>query len=189
MNYLAHLSLAQPDPHSLTGNLMGDFMRGVDMAALPEGIQRGIENHRAIDRFTDHHPAVLALKPLFSDRYRRFSGIIIDISFDYFLTKHWQLFQQTGLRGFIDDCYRGLLESRAHMPPRMRATVEHMAAQDWLSGYTELSQVSYALDRVAQRIRFKNNFSGAGAEVERHYAALEQAFLVLYPALQQHSGE
>jgi acyl carrier protein phosphodiesterase len=49
--------------------------------------------------------------------------------------------------------------------------------------------VSYALDRVAQRIRFKNNFSGAGAEVERHYAALEQAFLVLYPALQQHSGE
>ncbi|MEZ5535854.1 MAG: ACP phosphodiesterase [Thiolinea sp.] len=185
MNYLAHLSLAQPDPHSLTGNLMGDFMRGVDMEALPAGIQQGIANHRAIDRFTDSHPAVLALKPLFSERYRRFSGIIIDVSFDYFLTKHWEQFHQAGLRGFIDDCYQGLLDSREHMPERMRNTVEHMAEHDWLGSYSELSQVSYALDRIAQRIRFKNTFSQAGAEVERHYAALEQAFLVLYPALQQ----
>lgn len=185
MNYLAHLSLAQPDPYSLTGNLMGDFMRGVDMAALPPGIQQGIENHRAIDHFTDHHPAVLALKPLFSERYRRFSGIIIDVSFDYFLTKHWSLFEQVQLRDFIDDSYQGLLASRKYMPTRMRSTVEHMAEHDWLSGYSELEQVGYALDRVAQRIRFQNTFHGAATEVERHYHELEQAFLVLYPALQQ----
>lgn len=184
MNYLAHLSLSPPDPHSLTGNLMGDFMKGVDMDALPAGIQRGITNHRAIDKLTDSHPAVLALKPLFDERYRRFSGIIIDISFDYFLTKHWSLFHAAPVREHIDHCYQGLLAGREYMPPRMLTTVERMVGQDWLSGYTGLGQVAFALDRVAQRIRFRNRFEGAGAEVERHYDGLEQAFLVLYPVLQ-----
>lgn len=188
MNYLAHLSLSPLDSHSLTGNLMGDFMKGVDMDALPAGIQQGITNHRTIDKLTDNHPAVLALKPLFSERYRRFSGIIIDISFDYFLTKHWALFHDSVIKAYIDDCYQGLLAGREHMPPRMLRTVEHMVDQNWLSGYTELDQVAYALDRVAQRIRFRNRFEDAGAEVERHYDALEQAFLVVYPVLQAHAN-
>lgn len=188
MNYLAHLSLSLPDPHSLTGNLMGDFMKGVDMSTLPPAIQQGIDNHRAIDKLTDNHPAIMALKPLFSQRYRRFSGIITDVSFDYFLTKHWSLFHDMPVKDYIDFCYRGLLVSRDYMPPRMKATVEAMAEQDWLSGYTELSQVAYALDRIAQRIRFRNQFEGAGKEVERNYDALEQAFLVLYPLLQNHAN-
>ncbi len=186
MNYLAHLSLAQPDSHSLVGNLMGDFMKGVRLADLPIGIQRGIENHWAVDRFTDNHPAVLALKPLFSARYRRFSGIIVDISFDYFLTKHWSTFHALPLRTLLDNSYVGLLAGRDHMPERMKTTVEQMAAQDWLGSYAQFEQVSFALDRVAQRIRFSNRFNGAGREAERHYVALEQAFLMLYPDLQAH---
>lgn len=184
MNYLAHLSLSQPDPHSLAGNLMGDFMRGVELEALPALIRRGIAHHRAIDRLTDNHPAVLALKPLFHERYRRFAGIITDVSFDYFLTKHWRLFHAEPIRSRIEHYYQGLLASREYMPPRMKTTVERMAEQDWLSGYQQLEQVGFALDRVAERIRFNNDFMGAGTEVIRNYEALEQAFLVLYPVLQ-----
>ncbi len=186
MNYLAHLSLAQPDSYSLTGNLMGDFMKGVRIDALPIEIQRGIENHRAVDRFTDQYSAVDALKPLFSERYRRFSGIIIDISFDYFLTKHWSLFHEVPLRATLNNSYAGLLAGRTYMPERMKTTVEQMTAQDWLSGYARFDQVAFALDRVAQRIRFRNNFNGAGVEAEKNYVALEQAFLMLYPDLQVH---
>ena len=186
MNYLAHLSLAQPNSHSLTGNLMGDFMKGVVMAELPPAIRQGILNHRAVDRFTDQHAAITELKPLFSKRYRRFAGVIIDISFDYFLTKHWGDFSSGSLSEFINDSYQGLLDGRFYMPLRMRSTVENMVKQDWLSGYTRFEQVSYALDRVADRIRFRNNFSGAGVEARKHYMLLEQAFMHLYPALQLH---
>lgn len=161
-------------------------MKGVRMEALPSGIQRGIENHRAVDRFTDRHPVVAELKPLFSERYRRFAGIIVDISFDYFLTKHWPVFHALPLRKMLDNSYTGLLAGREYMPQRMRKTVEQMTAQDWLSGYASFEQVAFALDRVAQRIRFRNNFSAAGVEAEQHYAALEQAFLQLYPDLQAH---
>ncbi|MGB0847182.1 MAG: ACP phosphodiesterase [Thiolinea sp.] len=189
MNYLAHLSLAQSHSLSLTGNLMGDFMKGVRIGELPVAIQRGISNHRATDRFTDQHPAVLQLKPLFSERYRRFAGIVVDVSFDYFLTKHWQDFHAVPLRGFLDESYQGLLAGRKHMPVRMQETVEKMAVQDWLSGYSSFEQVGFALDRVAERIRFRNDFSGAGIEAEQHYSELEQAFLILYPELQAHISQ
>lgn len=186
MNYLAHLALAQPNGRSLAGNLMGDFMKGVKIKSLPMPIQKGIANHRAVDRFTDSHADVLALKPLFSQRYRRFAGVMIDISFDYFLTKHWQRFYAQPHQDFVQHCYERLLTQRAYMPIRMKKTVEHMAEDDWLSGYKQFERVGFALDKVAERIRFRNDFSGSGSEVVEHYAAIEAAFLALYPALQAH---
>ena len=35
MNFLAHLFLAGDTPESLMGNLMGDFLKGVDVGASP----------------------------------------------------------------------------------------------------------------------------------------------------------
>ena len=186
MNYQAHLALAQPNGHSLSGNLMGDFMKGVDTALLADEIVRGIDNHRAVDKFTDSHPDVLALKPLFSDRYRRFSGIMIDISFDYFLAKHWQQFHKQPHQGFITNCYTQLPKHTDAMPPRMQTAVENMVKQDWLNSYSSFDNIGYALDRVANRLRFKNDFANSGTEVKQHYHAIEDAFLTLYPQLQEH---
>ena len=58
MNYLAHAALAQPQPQSLVGNLLGDFCKGVAIDTLAQPIQAGLANHRAVDRFTDSHPLV-----------------------------------------------------------------------------------------------------------------------------------
>ncbi|HPE60880.1 MAG TPA: ACP phosphodiesterase [Thiolinea sp.] len=186
MNYLAHLSLAREHPDSLTGNLMGDFMKGVDMAALPPAIQAGIHNHRAVDRFTDRHPAVLALRPLFSARYRRFAGIMLDVGFDYFLTRHWSRFHAVPRADFIRQSYDGLLAGLPWMPQPMQFTVQRMAANDWLSAYDDFARVGFALDRIAERIRFPNDFAGSARELIRHQERIEAVFLALYPALQQH---
>ena len=62
MNYFAHLVLAQPTVESTVGNLLGDFARGVDRANLPTSIKAGLDNHRAVDRFTDSHPTIRHLK-------------------------------------------------------------------------------------------------------------------------------
>ena len=37
---------------------------------------------------------------------------MIDVSFDYFLTKHWQVFYPISLRVFIDQAYAGLLDHK-----------------------------------------------------------------------------
>ena len=85
MNYLAHLHLSQPNGESRFGNLLGDFMHGVQPHTYSRLVQAGLANHRLVDKFTDQHAQVIQAKQLFSARRRRFAGIIVDVSFDHFL--------------------------------------------------------------------------------------------------------
>ena len=86
MNYLAHLALAQPNHHSLVGNLLGDFCKGVPLNSLPTTILAGLANHRAVDSFTDQHPLVRQSRLLFSAQRRRFAGIALDVQAAFGIT-------------------------------------------------------------------------------------------------------
>jgi hypothetical protein len=57
MNFLAHLHLAAHTGSSLTGNLLGDFIKGPLPTGLADHFDEGIWLHRKIDAFTDAHPA------------------------------------------------------------------------------------------------------------------------------------
>ena len=184
MNYLAHLLLAQREAKTLLGALMGDFRKHVDVRELPEAILRGMEHHRAVDRYTDSHPLVRNLKSLFSQQRRRYAGIIIDISFDHFLSRHWQLFSAEHRSEFIDYVYDCLRQCRTSMPPRMQQAMHYMIQEDWLGSYVELAGVESSLNRLSRRIRFQNNLHGAIEEVAENYSGLERGFLEFFPQLQ-----
>ena len=53
MNYLGHFILSHPNQELVTGNFIGDFVKGNDYLNYPEGISRGIKMHRFIDEYTD----------------------------------------------------------------------------------------------------------------------------------------
>ena len=76
MNYLAHLYLAQPESSSRFGNLLGDFMRGSRPEMFSRPVQRGLANHRWVDKFTDSHDAVTSIKRKISPSRRRFVVIV-----------------------------------------------------------------------------------------------------------------
>lgn len=183
MNYFAHLTLAQPTVASKVGNLMGDFMRGVREDQLPPAVRQGLRNHRLVDRFTDQHPLVIDSRRLFSPARRRFAGVALDVLFDHFLIRHWDRFHAPALSVEIQDDYRWLRQGALLMPEPMRIVTRRMAEHDWFSQYADLHNVGMALDRIAARVRFANQFAGMIEEVDQHYAALEQVFLELYPAL------
>ncbi|WP_040296562.1 acyl carrier protein phosphodiesterase [Alcanivorax hongdengensis] len=183
MNYLAHLSLSRPTVASRVGNVLGDFMRGVDVQALPETVQRALDNHRLVDRVTDQHPSVRQARALFSPSRRRFAGVAMDVLFDHFLWQHWSRFHDRPLQHAIGDYYRQLQQGQALMPPAMQAAVGRMRERDLLNVYASLEGVSEALDAMAARIRFTNSFAGIGEELALHYDTLEQVFLALYPHL------
>ncbi len=185
VNFLAHLYFAQPNVPSRVGNLLGDFARGVDRHRLPAAVRRGLENHRAVDRFTDAHPQVQALKQCFSPRRRRFAGIILDVLFDHFLIRHWSAYHQRTLAAFLSENYRDLLAGQALMPPRMQQVTRRLVADDWLGSYRELDNVNFVLNRIAGRLRFENEFADPLAEIEHHYAELEQGFQQFFPDLCQ----
>jgi acyl carrier protein phosphodiesterase len=186
MNYFAHLALAQPTVASKVGNLLGDFMRGVREDELAEPVRRGLHNHRLVDRFTDHHPLVVEGRQRFSVRRRRFAGVALDVLFDHFLIRHWARFDDRPLQAVIDENYRLLQRGTALMPETMRITTRHMAEHDWFNHYAQLDNVGRALDRIAARIRFANQFHGALEEILEHHDHLERVFLELYPQLRAH---
>ena len=190
MNHFAHLVLAQPTVESTVGNLLGDFARGVDQAALPTAVQAGLLNHRAVDRFTDAHPLVLEMKRSFGARRRRFAGIALDIYFDHLLINHWERFEERSLEDLIAGLYQRLDEGRKMMPhDDMQRVTQRMIEYDWFGSYRDIDAVAEALDRVAGRIRFANDFDNAIEDLQRSHEMILQGFLEFYPQLQRHVTE
>ncbi|HEX5792713.1 MAG TPA: ACP phosphodiesterase [Rheinheimera sp.] len=185
MNYLAHITLSQPNQYSLVGNLLGDFCKGVQLQALPSQMLAGLANHRAVDHFTDHHPIVMQAKRYFSDQRRRFAGIALDVLFDHFLIRHWQQFYPQPFAAYKQQVYTDLAAAEPLMPVAMADTMRRVYQQDWFSSYQHLPQLGQALDRIAERIRFHNQFSGIIVEIMPRYQQLERDFLAFYPQLQQ----
>ncbi len=187
MNHFAHLALAQPTVESTVGNLLGDFARGVDVAALPPAVRAGLDNHRAVDRFTDAHPLVKEMKRRFSRRRRRFAGIALDIYFDHLLINHWRQLEGGDSDAAIAAMYARLHEGRPLMPgERMRRVARRMIEHDWFGSYRERDAVAEAIDRVAGRIRFRHRFYDAIEDLERQQREIRDGFLEFYPELRRH---
>lgn len=89
MNYLAHLYLAEDSAESILGNLLRDFLKGWNADSYCEVIQKGIQLHKKVDRYTDTHFIVHQSKTLISSQNKRYSGIIVDVFYDHFLAKNW----------------------------------------------------------------------------------------------------
>lgn len=183
MNYLAHVYLSPNNALMMTGNLMGDFVKGNQLSHLPKDVQHGIALHRAIDKFTDQHPSVIALKHILTPKRQRFSGIISDIVFDHFLSKQWGKYSSENISEFANQRYQELTEHLPIMPEKMQLMVLKMIERNWLARYSSITTTGLAIDAVSERIRFKNNLAGAIEEVHQHYAQYQAAFDDFFPEL------
>ncbi|HEY8553470.1 MAG TPA: ACP phosphodiesterase [Burkholderiales bacterium] len=179
MNYLAHLYLSHETPEAITGAMLGDFVKGRVPEHWGPEVRRAIALHRAIDRYTDSHPAVVASRALISPERRRFAGILIDVFHDHFLARDWPRYHPRPLAEFTRTVYRVLLPQRARLPERLRRMLPAMAADDWLASYARVEAVDAALRGIARRFRYPERARALGtavAELERNYAPLAARF-------------
>ena len=188
MNHLAHLFLAPDSELHRVGSLLGDFARGLDQSQLPEAVAQGLHHHWAVDAFTDQHPEVIASKRLFSAQRRRFAGVALDILYDHYLLRHWDRFSDVEQDAFIRQVYGELRANQHLMPPKMKRVTENIVRFDWFDSYRQLSNIGFALDRVAGRIRFRNSFAGMIDEIREHDRELEARFLAFFPDLRAFAG-
>jgi len=187
MNHFAHLVLSQPTVESTVGNLLGDFARGVDEARLSSRVFAGLRNHRAVDRFTDSHPLVIEMRRQFSPKRRRFAGIALDIYFDHLLISEWSQFEEGTPEQAKEVFYRRMEAGQALMPARkMQSVTCRMIEYDWFGRYRETDSVAEALDRVAARIRFANDFDNAIEDLQNNHEDIQAAFVEFYPQLKTH---
>ena len=183
MNYLAHLYLADDSDDSLIGNLLGDFVKGKPGKQYHADIVAGIIFHRKIDAYADAHEMMRTSRSRIAPQMSRFSGIIIDVSYDHFLARHWQQFSDQDLTVFIQHAYKVLRENHPILPERLQRILPFMISEDWLGSYIELKSVGTTLDRITRRLTRGAQFKGAIAEVEKNYRQIEGDFLSFFPDL------
>ncbi len=183
MNYLAHLFLAKNTDYSRLGNFLGDFVKGRREKLLdtyhPE-IVDGITSHRQVDTYTDRHNAVKDAVAILKPSQGLFSGIVVDVLFDYFLSNHWETFSDIDRRRFIDDCYRSLSVPLPDLPASFNRFLPILKDYDILDSYRSFDGIDHAFYRIDLRCRRETNLSEAVSDIKRHYNDLETQFLSFF---------
>jgi acyl carrier protein phosphodiesterase len=184
MNFLAHLHLAAHTRSSLTGNLLGDFVKGPLPTGLAAHFDEGIWLHRKIDGFTDSHPEHKAAVACFEAPWRRFGGIAVDMIYDHWLSQHWEQFSAKPLPHFLQHSYDQLLADHPHLPDGLPLPLKRMADQNWIASYRHREGLGQALNGIGHRLRRPVPLGEALLTLdESQWQKCEAGFLRFYPAL------
>ena len=187
MNWLAHLFLAEANPESRLGNLLGDLVKGVERQSLAPSLQRGLKCHQEIDIFTDGHLIVKRSKRRIDTKYSRFAGILIDVFYDYILANHWQDYSDIPLTKFTAVVYASWTDYIDSLPDYAQGVIRRLIEEDWLSSYSSLEGIENTLVRISWKLSRRRNrqfdLSPAKKELTQNYAELEQDFQQFFPQL------
>lgn len=180
MNYLAHIYLSGANDLIKIGNFMADGIKGHEYEKFPIAIQKGILLHRQIDSFTDFHPTYRQSKHRLHEAYGHYSGVIMDIYYDHFLTVNWDLYSDTPLNEYINSFYQLLETNFDLLTPKMQRMVPKMITQNWLGSYAHLEGMEKILYQMDYRTQFKSKMQFAIRELELYYDAFNMEFKAFF---------
>lgn len=149
MNYLAHIFLSGTDPQVKVGNFIGDFVKGSQFNNYPESIRRGIILHRKIDAFTDSHEVVKDMVNYIRPAFGRYSAIIVDMYFDYFLAVNFSKYSSKSLHLFAFRFYFTAILNYKHLPVRVKGFIFHFVSSHRLHKYSTLAGLQNSLQIMA----------------------------------------
>lgn len=184
MNYLAHAYFSHNEPATIVGNLISDFIKGKKQYDYPVEIQKGIRLHRAIDTFTDAHPAVAQAKQVFRPHYRLYAGAFVDVAFDYFIANDARLFAtEQALAQFAETAYAGLRQHAEWIPEIARGYFERMQQQNWLYHYRTIWGIQKSFGGIVYRSAHLTDSATAATLFEENLSILEQHYDDFVPGL------
>ena len=176
MNYLAHAYLSFGDPEVLVGNLISDFIKGKKKYDYPAGIQKGIALHRAIDTYTDEHPATKEAKEILRPDYRLYSGAFVDVLYDHFLATDVNEFTKESLFDFSQQVYASIDRQIQWLPERFTKMFPYMKTQNWLFNYHTMWGTEKSLEGVVRRSRYLTESGAAYHLFEQHYQLFSHCY-------------
>ncbi len=181
MNFLAHAYLSGTSPEIITGNFIGDFVKGKQMDNFSKPIQNGIKLHREIDFYTDHHPVVLSSKQRLQKKYRHYSSVIVDMYYDHFLANSWTQWHHETLEEYSEMVYGILEEKEAELPEKFNYMLPFMRRRNWLLSYSQVEGIHSALSGMAKRTKFNSKMELASVDLKDNYSEFESEFQIFFP--------
>ena len=189
MNFLAHIYLSGDSDLIKIGNFMADGVRGNKHLELHSEIQKGIVLHRTIDTFTDAHPIFRQSTKRLHANYHHFSGVIVDVFYDHFLAKNWNLYSDEKLEDYVDNFYNSLNTNHDLLTEKAQMMKPYMIQQNWLLSYQTIDGIEKILSQMDNRIKRESNMRFSVQELGLFYKEFEDDFTILFNDLKIHSTE
>jgi acyl carrier protein phosphodiesterase len=178
MNYLAHLYLSGDDEKIIVGNFVGDYIKGSNYKKFPPEIQKGIILHRQIDTFTDNHPKFLEAKQLLRNDFRLYSGIAVDLFYDYFLASSWNSFSEITLRQFSKNIHAILLSNFFYLPARVKGFLPFLIQNKRLESYASKAGIRQSLEIMSRYTSLPEKSREAITILKSNHSFFEENFTV-----------
>lgn len=169
--------------------MISDFVKGKKKFDYPLFIQKGIELHRLIDRYTDDHPATKEAKEVFRPRYRLYSGAFVDVVYDHFLAIDKNEFPEKTLYGFSLETYSTIEKQTEWLPERFAGMFPYMKQQNWLYNYRTKWGTSKSLTGVVRRSKHLDEAETAFSLFETHYQLLESCYRLFWTDVKNFAKE
>lgn len=189
MNFLAHLHLSGNDSNIMVGNFIGDFVKGKMVENYESGIAKGILLHRSIDYFTDTHQIVAKSKGRLRNKYRHYSGVIVDIFYDHILASNWRQYHSESLEKFAEEAYNLMQSYEEILPEKALYVLQYMMKNNWLVSYASIEGISSVLFGMSRRTKYQSRMEESTKELEEDYDLYKKEFEEFYPELVEHASK
>lgn len=183
MNYLAHFYLSNNEENLIIGNYIADDVKGKAHLNYSSEIQQGILLHRKIDDFTDSHKVVENSKELIRHHQNKFTPVVMDVFYDYFLANNWTTYSEKELLEFTNQIYKVLFKNLNLLPPESQMRLTYMAKSNWLYNYKNISRIKKSLTGMSKRTSYDNNMNNAHLILKEKEQELNTDFNNFFPDL------
>ncbi len=186
MNYLGHIYLSSHHDGLLVGNFIADAVKGRPEGRFNADIVRGIVMHRAIDEYTDKHPATKEIVAMLAPQYGRYAAVLVDILYDHLLASGWHHFSAEDITHYANGIYQRLGQYRDHFPDKMQLFYDRMVEYDFITNYGNRYGMEQTLGRLQIRAKTDLPFIEAMDTLEKEKDRLSSLFSLFITDLQQH---
>ncbi len=133
--------------------------------------------HRAIDSFTDAHPALQRAKIWFRPDYGLYAGAILDTLTDHYIANDARYFSSAkALKDFTLETYQKLEMHQSVFPEGFAAYFPHMVEHNWLFNYRSIQMMQRPLQGLARRAKHMPPPEKAYETFVANYYFLEQCY-------------
>ena len=122
-------------------------------------------------------------KNLIRSHQNKYTPVVMDVFYDYFLAKNWMQFSKSELLPFTNDIYKVLFKNLNVLPLKSQARLPFMAKSNWLYNYRKIEGIEKSLTGLSKRSNYENNMDKAHQILREMEVEIEEDFHQFYPEL------
>jgi len=169
----------------MVGQFIADAVKGNDFNAYTPNIRQGILLHRWVDSYTDTHELVKELRAEYRPKLGLYSGVLIDLVFDYFLAKDFQLHSGRELSEFQQFTFSVLNKHEEKFPERMKNYFFHMKDKEFMMKYAHPVGMAVIVRQMGIRIPRGESLLAAGDFFEDYVEMASAYFPTFFEELKR----